>query len=100
MATDAILTPAQAKRVAIMAQDGLARAIRPVHAPFDGDIVFALATGRRPLGERPDYDLARLGALAADTVARAVARGVFEATPWPGSDVRCWRDLPAAGPSA
>lgn len=100
VATDAILTPAQAKRVAIMAQDGLARAIRPVHAPFDGDIVFALATGRRPLGERPDYDLARLGALAADTVARAVARGVFEATPWPGSDVRCWRDLPAAGPSA
>ena len=92
VATDAVLTPAQAKRLAVMAQDGLARAIRPVHAPFDGDVVFALATGRRPLGDTPDYTVARLGALAADCLARAVARGVYEATPWPGADVRCWRD--------
>jgi L-aminopeptidase/D-esterase-like protein len=95
VATDAILTPAQAKRLAVMAQDGLARAIRPVHAPFDGDVVFALATGRRPLGALPDYTLARLGALAADALARATARGVFEATPWPDAYVRCWRDLAA-----
>jgi L-aminopeptidase/D-esterase-like protein len=95
VATDAILTPAQAKRLAVMAQDGLARAIRPIHAPFDGDVVFALATGRRPLGELPDYTLARLGALAADTLARAVARGVYEATPWADAYVPCWRDLPA-----
>ena len=93
VATDAILTPAQAKRFAVMAQDGLARAIRPVHAPFDGDVVFALSTGRRPLGEQADYMVARLGALAADTLARAVARGVFEATPWPDGPARCWRDL-------
>jgi L-aminopeptidase/D-esterase-like protein len=93
VATDAILTPAQAKRLAVMAQDGLARAIRPIHAPFDGDVVFALATGRRPLGELPDYTLARLGALAADTLARAVARGVYEATPWADAYVPCWRDL-------
>lgn len=93
VATDAALTPAQARRLAVMAQDGLSRAIRPVHAPFDGDVVFALSTGRRPLDGPADYTLARLGALAADTLARAVARGVFEATPWPGSDVRCWRDL-------
>ncbi len=93
VATDAILTPAQAKRFAVMAQDGFARAIRPVHAPFDGDVVFALATGRRPLADPADYTLARLGALAADTLARAVARGVFEATPWPGAYVPCWRDL-------
>ena len=93
VATDAILTPSQAKRVAVMAQDGLARAIRPVHAPFDGDVVFALSTGRRPLGEAADYTVARLGALAADTLARAVARGVFEATPWPDAPVSCWRDL-------
>jgi L-aminopeptidase/D-esterase-like protein len=73
-----------------MAQDGLARAIRPVHAPFDGDVVFALATGRRPLGDAADYDVARLGALAADCLARAIARAVYEATPWPGADVRCW----------
>ena len=79
VATDAILTPAQARRIAIMAQDGLARAIRPAHAPFDGDVVFALATGRRPLGDAPDFTLTRLGALAADCLARAIARGVFEA---------------------
>ena len=93
VATDAILTPAQAKRVAIMAQDGLARAIRPVHAQSDGDVVFALATGLRPLGVSQSLSLTRLGALAADCLARAVARGVFEATVWPGEDVRCWRDL-------
>ena len=79
MATDAALTPAQARRVAIMAQDGLARAIRPVHAPFDGDVVFALSTGRRPLRAPIELTLTRLGALAADCLARAVARGVYEA---------------------
>ena len=98
VATDAILTPAQAKRFAVMAQDGLARAIRPIHAPFDGDVVFALSTGLKPLGEQPDYMIARLGALAADALARAVARGVYAATPWPGSEVACWRDLTAERP--
>lgn len=93
VATDAVLTPAQARRIAVMAQDGLARAIRPVHAPFDGDVVFALSTGRRSLGERPDFQIARLGALAADVLARAVARGVYAATPWPEAAVRCWADL-------
>ncbi|MFZ5718890.1 MAG: P1 family peptidase [Pseudomonadota bacterium] len=94
VATDAILTPAQAKRVAVMAQDGLARAIRPIHAPFDGDVVFALTTGRKRLAEPEAYSIARLGALAADTLARAVARGVFEAKPWEDAYVPCWRDLP------
>jgi L-aminopeptidase/D-esterase-like protein len=75
-----------------MAQDGLARAIRPVHAPFDGDVVFALSTARRPLGEPAAMAVARLGALAADVLSRAVARAVYEATPWPGAQVRCWRD--------
>lgn len=93
VATDAALTPAQAKRVAIMAQAGLAQAIRPIHAPFDGDVVFALSTGRLGLGEAPDRMVARLGALAADCLARAVARGVYEAVAWPGCDVRDWRSL-------
>ncbi|HEY0648334.1 P1 family peptidase [Phenylobacterium sp.] len=92
VATDAILTPAQARRLAVMAQDGFARAIRPIHAPFDGDVVFALSTARRPLADPDNYTLARLGALAADTLARAVARGVFEAKPWPDAYVPCWRD--------
>jgi L-aminopeptidase/D-esterase-like protein len=95
VAVDAILTPAQARRLAIMAQDGLARAIRPVHAPYDGDVVFALATGHRPLGENDVFTLTRLGAMAADCLARAVARGVHEARAWPGTAVRCWRDLKA-----
>jgi L-aminopeptidase/D-esterase-like protein len=95
VATDVALTPAQAKRVAIMAQDGLARAIRPVHAPFDGDVVFALSTARRPCPAPADYAVARLGALAADTLARAVARGVFEATAWAGSEVPTWRGTAA-----
>ena len=93
VATDAILTPAQAKRVAIMAQDGLARAIRPAHAPFDGDVVFALSTGRVPLAEPAQRTIARIGALAADCLARAIARGVFEAAPWAGGSPVCWRDL-------
>jgi L-aminopeptidase/D-esterase-like protein len=93
VATDAALTPAEAKRLAIMAQDGLARALRPAHAPFDGDIVFAFATGKRLIeGPRP-LAIAKLGALAADCLARAIARGVYEATPWPGTSVQCWRDL-------
>lgn len=93
VATDVALTPAQAKRLAVMAQDGLSRAIRPIHAPFDGDVVFALSTGRQPCPDPRDLTLARLGALAADVLARAVARAVYEAAPWPGSDVPCWRDL-------
>jgi L-aminopeptidase/D-esterase-like protein len=93
VAVDAALTPAEAKRLAVMAQDGLARAIRPVHAPFDGDVVFAMSTAAQPLPEPRAYSLARLGALAADVLARAIARAVYEARAWPGSDVRAWRDL-------
>lgn len=80
VATDAALTPAQARRLAIMAQDGLARAIRPVHTPFDGDVVFALSTSARPLPESgAELALAALGSACADTLARAVARGVHAA---------------------
>lgn len=78
VATDAALTQPQALRVAIMAHDGLARAIRPIHTPLDGDTVFVLATGRQGAIE-PGAGLARLGMLAADCIARAVARGVYEA---------------------
>ncbi|KQP30106.1 peptidase T4 [Methylobacterium sp. Leaf469] len=83
VATDAILTKAQARRLAVMAQDGLARAIHPVHTPLDGDVVFAVATGRVPLAD-PVGDLARLGDAAARTLARAIAIGVHRATSLPG----------------
>jgi len=81
VATDAPLTSSQAKRLAIMAQDGLARALRPVHAPQDGDTIFALSTtGAAHSGPPTTIEtLARMGALAADCTARAIARGVFEA---------------------
>jgi L-aminopeptidase/D-esterase-like protein len=91
VATDVALTLAECKRVAIMAQDGLARAIRPIHAPIDGDVVFALSTGDVPMTEPKPFTLARIGALAADTLARAVARAVFSAASRPGS-VGAWRD--------
>ncbi len=68
--------------MAIMAQDGMARALRPVHAPHDGDVVFASATGRSER-EADLFALTRLGAAAADCLARAIARAVFEATPLP-----------------
>jgi D-aminopeptidase len=94
--TDAVLSKAQAKRLAIMADDGLARAIRPAHAPMDGDTVFAVATLQRPMREAM-YDLTDIGLTAADCLARAVARGVYEATalPFPGA-LPAWKDQFAA----
>jgi len=92
VATDAALSKAQAWRLAVMAQTGMARAIYPVHTPLDGDIVFAAATGRKPLGD-PFIAMAELGAIAANTLARAIARAVFEATPlpFPGA-LPSWRE--------
>jgi L-aminopeptidase/D-esterase-like protein len=92
VATDAILTKAQAKRLAVMAQSGLSRAIYPVHSPLDGDVVFAASTGRRPLADA-HVSLTELGALAANVVARAIARGIFEAAAlaFTGA-IRSWRD--------
>ncbi len=91
VATDAALTPAEAKRVAIMAADGMARAIRPIHTPFDGDVIFVLATGKAELaGPRP-LGLMQAGAMAADTVARAIGRAVFEAETVAGW--RSFRDI-------
>ena len=78
VATDAVLSKAQAKHLAIMAQDGLARAIHPVHTPLDGDTVFATATGQRPL-RMAAFDLTAIGTAASHVVARAIARAVFEA---------------------
>jgi L-aminopeptidase/D-esterase-like protein len=78
VAVNAVLNQADARRLAIMAQDGLARAIRPVHGPTDGDTIFALALGPEPAAD--PLSLTRLGLIAADCVARAVARAVYEAS--------------------
>lgn len=82
VATDARLTKAECKRLAIMANAGLAKSLRPVNAPTDGDTVFAAATGSAG-GDVDPFVLAELGTVAADCLARAVARGVYEATALP-----------------
>ena len=93
VATDAILSKTQAKRLAVMAQSGLSRAIYPVHTPLDGDVVFAASTARKPLTD-PLIGLAELGTIAANVVARAIARGVFAATTLPlPSALPSWADL-------
>jgi len=91
VATDCALGRDQAKRLAIAAHDGMALAIYPAHTPFDGDIVFALATGARefPGGREP---LAALCAAAAATLARAIARAVYAAGPAPGDRLPAWRE--------
>jgi L-aminopeptidase/D-esterase-like protein len=82
VATDARFGKEECARIALMAQGGMARALRPTHAPMDGDIVFAAATGRHP-GTITARDLTEIGLLAADCLARAIARAVFEATALP-----------------
>ncbi|MBP1183441.1 P1 family peptidase [Methylobacterium sp. PvR107] len=98
VATDAALTKAQCRRLAVAAQDGLARALVPAHTPLDGDLVFAVATGAVPVAD-PVVEMARLGDAAARVLARAVARGVFSATRLPGHAVApplSWTGLPPA----
>ncbi|ESY96874.1 P1 family peptidase [Mesorhizobium sp. LNHC209A00] len=80
IATDAVLTKAAAKRLAISAHDGFVRAIWPTHTPADGDLVFALATGKSGVELTADAAI-DLYAAAGATMARAISRGVFAATP-------------------
>ncbi len=96
VATDAALDATAMHRIAVMAHDGFARALRPVHAPVDGDAVFALSTGKKPLDRQArTLDITRLGAIAADCMARAIARGVFEAETL--GSIPSWADRHGAG---
>jgi L-aminopeptidase/D-esterase-like protein len=89
--TDAVLTKAQAHRLSIMAHDGLARAVLPAHLPGDGDTIFSAATGAKPLDDMMAF--AELCHLATLVTARAVARGVYEATALPVPNAQsAWRD--------
>lgn len=90
IATDAELTKAQAKRLAIAAHDGFARAIWPAHTPLDGDLIFSLATGRKPLTD-PIADTLTIGATASAVMARAIARGVHAAEPAEDDLLPAWR---------
>lgn len=87
VATDALLDKPQATRLATAAQDGIARAILPAHTPHDGDLVFAAATGLRPL---PPGGALELGHAAALTLSRAIARAVHAARPRPGDVLPAW----------
>jgi L-aminopeptidase/D-esterase-like protein len=99
VATDARLNKAQAQKVAQMAHDGLARAIRPAHTMFDGDTIFCLSAGRKPLPETPGFfaapqaqSLNELGRAAADCLTRAIIRAVLEADSL--GAMTAFRDLP------
>ena len=91
VATDADLTQAQATRMATAAHDGMARAIMPSHTPFDGDLIFAAATGEKPLGDGM-ADILAIGHAAALTLARAIARAVYLARPAKGDSLPSWSE--------
>ncbi|HEX3648938.1 MAG TPA: P1 family peptidase [Pseudonocardiaceae bacterium] len=99
VAVDAALTKAEARRIAMAGQDGLTRAVRPAHRMFDGDTVFALATGARPLtGVAGTFaeparaaELDKLCTAAADVFARAVVHALLAATGLPG--LPAYRDV-------
>lgn len=91
VATDAALTQAQCTRLATAAHDGYARALVPSHTPMDGDLIFAAATGDKPLAE-PVSETLTLGHAAATAMARAIARAVHAATPMKDDPLPCWSD--------
>lgn len=88
VATDALISKEGANKMAQMAHDGLAQAIRPAHTMFDGDTIFALATGRRP---KPSVDLSTVGAVAASALAEAIVRAIRQSVSLAG--VPAARDL-------
>jgi D-aminopeptidase len=91
VATDAAMGKAQLKRLAVAAQDGMARAIVPSHSILDGDLVFAVSTGEKPLVD-PLYDAVRLGHAAAVCLSRAIARAIYSAAPMPGDVMPTWHE--------
>jgi D-aminopeptidase len=91
IATDACLTKAELKRIAVAAQDGMARAIMPSHTLYDGDLVFSVATGAKPLSDKT-VDALAIGHAAAIVLSRAIARGIWEASAAPNDRLPCFRD--------
>ncbi|GGL72524.1 P1 family peptidase [Wenxinia marina] len=97
VATDARLTKAEARRVAVAAHDGIARAVLPSHTPADGDLVFALSTGAT---DHPAEALWAIGHAAAVCLSRAIARGVWLAAPAPDDPLPTWTERFGAGRGA
>ena len=92
VATDAQLSKPECQRIAVAAHDGLARAVVPAHTPMDGDLVFAMSTRQKPVKE-PEKDILELGHAAAICLSRAIARGIYHATPAKGDVVSTWASL-------
>ncbi|MEP2028435.1 MAG: P1 family peptidase [Paracoccaceae bacterium] len=90
VATDASLNKTQCQRMSVAAHDGIARAIVPAHTPFDGDLIFAAATGTHPA--EPMSHITEIGHAAALCLTRAIARAIYHATPAPGDVLPCWSD--------
>lgn len=97
VATDADLTQAQCTRMATASHDGMARALVPSHTPMDGDLVFGVSTNAKPLTD-PLQDPILLGHAAATCLARAIGRGVYEATSKPGDLVPTYGDIHKKSP--
>ena len=91
VATDAALSKAQLKRLAVAAQDGIARGASPSHTPVDGDLIFSVSTGDKPIKD-PVLNTLQLGHAAAVCLSRAMARAIYLATPAPGDVVPTWRE--------
>jgi len=96
IATDAMLTKAQAQKIAQMAHDGMARAIRPSHTMFDGDAIFCMATGKRKLPENSGFfstpqapAINEIGHSAADCMSRAITRAILTAESLAGKTAFC-----------
>ena len=89
IATDAALTKAECKRLAVAAHDGFARALWPAHTPLDGDLIFAISTGAvtEPLSIGQQMEMS---AIAASTMSRAIARGVYAAKAMDGELFPSW----------
>lgn len=90
VATDAVLSKAQAKRLAVAAQDGIARGVSPAHTQVDGDLVFSVATGEKPI-DRALLDILQIGHAAAICLARAMARAIYLASSAPGDTLPTWQ---------
>ena len=95
VATDAPLSKAQCQRLAMCAHDGLARAIRPAHMPFDGDTIFALSTATGETAGVNDVALTMLSAVAAQCVERAIVHSILGAESV--GEVPSWRDVAGMG---
>ena len=92
VATDLELSKVELKRISVAAHDGMSRAILPSHTPYDGDLIFAVSTGRKKIKINPN-DIYNIGNAAAICLSRAIARGVYEAKSEKNDLLPTWRDI-------